>query len=335
MNTAACLLAEPMVLPLEPVPVVEPGSCRSGPACHSGEAHANCRPVQEAGKACPTVPDDRDFEIYEQAVFAGMPQRLVAKKHGISQPRVHQILREMAAWMADNTPAFAAGLTPEQKLRLVHYNVVQQLEHQRCVLMEAWESSRKGTETISRTTIVDNVRRTTAYNRPRSGNVRFMNAAARISLAIAKLAGWTPRVMVPDAPQDSPWWQVQDEEAEGSRTEQCSVPHSKEQEVESKNDLSSWDERARKPDLTREEMDAITAEQEATCAALQEKIARLERAVTQSQNTLSPGTGPLVPEHQNGSPRSRKQAKNADRRQEFLRGDPPVTSIQEFIERNK
>ena len=342
MNTAACLLAEPMVLPLEPVPVAEPDSRRAGSACRSGEGDTNCHPVEEAGGACPTVPTDRDFEIYEQAVFAGMPQRVVAKKHGISQPRVHQILREMAAWMADNTPAFAAGLTPEQKLRLVHYNVAQQLEHQRCILMEAWETSRTGTETISRTTIVDNVRRTTAYNRPRSGKASFLNAAARVSLAIAKLAGWTPRVMVPDAPQDSPWWQMQEEEsvgswqeAEGSRTEQCSVPHSEQQDVESKNDLSSWAERARKPDLTREEMDAITAEQEATCAALKEKIARLEGAVTQSQNTLSPGTGPLVPEHQNGSPRSRKQEKNVDRRQEFLRGDPPATSIQEFIERKK
>src|SRR5688500_15384952 len=107
MNPAACLLAEPMVLPLEPVPVVEPE-----------------RPEEAAPRLADVllkVPSDRDFEIYEQAVFAGMPQRVVAKKHGISQPRVHQILREMAAWMADNTPAFAAGLTPEQKLRLVHY----------------------------------------------------------------------------------------------------------------------------------------------------------------------------------------------------------------------
>jgi len=326
MNSAACLLAEPMVLPLEPVPVAEPE-----------------RPEEAAPRLAGVslkVPTDRDFEIYEQAVFAGMPQRLVAEKHGISQPRVHQILREMAAWMADNTPAFAAGLTPEQKLRLVHYNVVQQLEHQRCVLMEAWETSRTGTETISRTTIVDNVRRTTAYNRPRSGKASFLNAAARVSLSIAKLAGWTPRVMVPDAPQDSPWWQVRDEEVgeeeSGVRDQESEEEETGKQETEEqKSGLSSFAERARKPDLTREEMDAITAEQEATCAALKEKIARLEGAVTQSQNTLSPGTGPLVPEHQNGSPRSRKETKNLDRRQEFLRGDPPVTSIHEFIERNK
>jgi len=327
MNTAACLLAEPMVLPLEPVPVAEPE-----------------RPEEAAPRLADVslkVPTDRDFEIYEQAVFAGMPQRLVAKNHGISQPRVHQILREMAAWMADNTPAFAAGLTPEQRLRLVHYNVVQQLEHQRCVLMEAWETSRTGTETISRTTIVDNVRRTTAYNRPRSGKASFLNAAARISLAIAKLAGWTPRVMVPDAPQGSPWWQVQEvagAEESGVRDqepEEEETGDGKQETEEQMSGLSSFAERARRPDLTREEMEAITAEQEATCAALKEKIARLEGAVTQSQNTLSPDTGPLVPEHQNGSPRSRKETKNLDRRQEFLRGDPPVTSIHEFIERKK
>src|SRR5690349_10782836 len=77
MNTAACLLAEPMVLPLEPVPIAEPEE-----------------PVEAAPPPADVslkVPTDRDFEIYEQAVFAGMPQRLVAKKHGISQPRVHQI----------------------------------------------------------------------------------------------------------------------------------------------------------------------------------------------------------------------------------------------------
>jgi hypothetical protein len=139
--------------------------------------------------------------------------------------------------------------------------------------------------------------------------------------------------MVPDAPQDSPFWQVEDEEEE--EKESGVRDQESEEAAEEEAGLSSFAERARKPDLTREEMDAITAEQEATCAALKEKIARLEGAVTQSQNTLSPGTGPLVPEHQNGSPRSRKQDKNLDRRQEFLRGDPPVTSIQDFIERKK
>lgn len=319
MNTAACLVSDARVLPLESV------------------ADQPARPAAELPPPLPDVslkvPSDRDLQIYESAVFAGRSQREVAKEFGVSQPRVNQILKEMAAWMADNTPAFAAGLTPEQKLRLVHYNVTQQLEYQRCVLMEAWEASRTGTETISRTTIVDNVRRTTAYNRPRSGNVRFMNAASRVSLAIARLAGWTPRVVVPDAPQDSPWWQMGEEgvgsgqEAEGGRQEAVG---SRQQE-ESKNDLSSWEERAKNPNLTRAEMDAITAEQQTVIASLEARLEQLNQRKRETENTLSLGAGPLLPEERNGARRTRKEDKKRGERRDFLRGESPVKSISDFL----
>lgn len=311
MNTAACLLAEPMVLPLEPVPVAEPERPEEA--------------VPPLAGVSLKVPSDRDLQIYETAVFAGRSQREVAKEFGVSQPRVNQVLKEMAAWMADNTPAFAAGLTPEQKLRLVHYNVTQQLEYQRCIAMQAWEDSRHGMETVSRTTIVDNVRRTTAYNRPRQANVRYLHAASRISLAIARLAGWTPRVPVTDAPQDSPWWQMGKESEVSSQQRESS----RQQEVESKCDLSSWDERAKNPNLTRAEMDAITAEQQTVIASLEARLEQLNQQKRETENTLSLGA---APEERNGSRRTQKEVKRRVRR-EFLRGEAPITNIRDAFGR--
>ncbi|MFN0020154.1 MAG: hypothetical protein ACKVP0_17985 [Pirellulaceae bacterium] len=316
MNTAACLVSEVDVLPQE--------SCRAGSACiHPEEAGTTCSPPVVAGTACPTVPSDRDLQIYEAAVFAGRSQRDVAREFGVSQPRVNQILKELAAWMADNTPSFCSGLTPEQRLRLVHYNVVQQLEYQRCSLMQAWEESRHGTETVSRTTIVNGVRRTTAVNRPCRANARYVDAAARVSLAVAKLSGWTPTATVTDAPQDSPWWQVEEESGVGGQEsggDRQTAVGSGEVADESKVTLSPWDERAKDPNLTRAKMDAVTAEQEAVCAALQAQIEDLKSKIQQSENGLSPGSGPLLPKR--GS---------QDKRREFLRGEPTRPSIHEYI----
>lgn len=320
MSATACLVSEVNVLPLESVPLEADWS----------------PPLPDVSLK---VPSDRDLQIYEEAVFAGLPQRKVAQNFGVSQPRVNQVLKEIAAWMADNTPNFVSGLTPEQKLRLVHYNVVQQLEHQRCVLMQAWEDSRHGMETISRTTIVNGVSRTTAINRPRQAKASFLDAAARVSMAIVKLAGWTPTVVVTDAPQNSPWWQMGEEEAESSRqeaesrrTEPCSVPLNT-HVAESKSDLSAWDERVRKPNLTRAEMDAITAEQQAVNAALKVKVEELKAEIRKCENPLSLGTGPLLPEEGKGAKGTRKQGKMREERREFLREEPTITNIQDAFGR--
>lgn len=324
MNTAACLLPEVNVLPLNPPVSAE-------------EVEKPEENVQPLPNVSLKVPSDRDLQIYESAVFAGRSQRDVAREFGVSQPRVNQILREIAAWMADNTPSFCSGLTPEQKLRLVHYNVVQQLEYQRCSLMEAWEESRHGTETVSRTTIVNGVRRTTAVNRPCRANARYVDAAARVSLSIAKLVGWTPSAAVTEAPQDSPWWQMADE-VTGDRKQE--TEESKQEAVgsgqpaeEPKSDLSPWGERARKPKLTRAEMDAITAEQEAVCASLQAQVEDLESKIRQRENSLSPGSGPLLPEEGNGAGRSRKQDKKREKRREFLREEATITNIRDAFGR--
>lgn len=322
MNTAACLLPEVNVLPLNPPVSAE-------------EVEKPEENVQPLPNVSLKVPSDRDLQIYESAVFAGRSQRDVAREFGVSQPRVNQILREIAAWMADNTPSFCSGLTPEQKLRLVHYNVVQQLEYQRCSLMEAWEESRHGTETVSRTTIVNGVKRTTAVNRPCRANARYVDAAARVSLSIAKLVGWTPSAAVTEAPQDSPWWNVEEEsgvggqESGGSGQSKVGGGHPDASKV----DLSLAEERAAKPKLTRAEMDAITAEQEAVCASLQAQVEDLESKIRQRENSLSPGSGPLLPEEGNGAGRSRKQDEKREKRREFLTEEATITNIRDAFGR--
>ena len=205
MNTAACLLPELVVLPSESAPVPD-----------SETPTADAPPLADISLK---VPRSRDIEVYEQVVFACRSQRDVAEMHAISQPRVHQILHEMSAWMADNTPGFAAGLTPQQRLRLVHFNVTKQLEHQQQCLMEAWRES-VGVEVVSRTSIVGQVRRTVEVQRPTGGNFRYLHAAGRVSQALLKLAGWTPGTMIPSGPQDSPYWQVQEEEEESGVEEE-------------------------------------------------------------------------------------------------------------------
>lgn len=297
------------------------------------------------------VPSERDMEIYEQVVFARMSQREVAEMHEISQPRVHQILQEMAAWMADNTPGFVAGLTPAQRLRLVHYNVTKQLEHHQECLMEAWRES-AGLEVVRRTTIMGPVRQTVELERPTRGKPHYLHAASRVSQTLLKLAGWTPGTMIPSAPQDSPYWQETEESENRSReSEEGEEQEVQEQEVEEpKPDLSSLAERARNPNLTRAEMDAITAEQEAVCEALKAKLERLEAQNRDAQNSLSPGSeslgsGPLLPESvgrfsetvplrcPQGGEQVRERSHDAfSQRRRFLRGEPPAMTFREASE---
>ena len=334
MNTAACLLPELVVLPSESAPVPD-----------SETPTADAPPLADISLK---VPRSRDIEVYEQVVFACRSQRDVAEMHAISQPRVHQILHEMAAWMADNTPGFAAALTPQQRLRLVHFNVTKQLEHQQQCLMEAWRES-VGVEVVSRTSIVGQVRRTVEVQRPTGGNFRYLHAAGRVSQALLKLAGWTPGTMIPSAPQDSPYWQVQEEEEE-SGVEEEETGDRKQGTVEAKEGLSSFAERARNPNLTRAEMDAITAEQEAVYEATKAKLERLQARQREAENTLSLGSGslgsgPLLPENgerPTGGGDTRKPRSSSDGRfhaergnkgvrREFLRGEPPVMTIRETI----
>ena len=78
MNTAACLVSEVEVLPLESVQAPQPNQ-------------PNVDVPPPLPEVSLKVPSDRDLEIYEMVVFAGRPQREVASKFGVSQPRVNQI----------------------------------------------------------------------------------------------------------------------------------------------------------------------------------------------------------------------------------------------------
>ena len=78
-------------------------------------------------------------------------------------------------------------------------------------------------------------------------------------------------------------------------------------------------------------MDAITAEQEAVCAALQFEVEHLKSEIRKRENPRSPGTGALLSEEGNGSGRSPKQDEKREKRREFLRGEPPPLTIREYI----
>lgn len=333
MNTAACLCPELDVLPHEPVLPPEPAE----PAVPAPP------PLTDISIKAPS---SRDMEVYEDVVFAGMSQRQVAKKHGISQPRVHQILKELAAWMADHTPGYAAGLTPPQQLRLAHHTVTMQLRYHFERLMGAWRKSR-GQETVRRTTIVNGIRRTHEVERPSHGNPRYVREAGRVSLALFKLAGGQAGMEIADAPKDSPYWEAWEEEQEsgvrGQESEEDRVQRAEvggQVSVAVKGGLSSLAERTRNPNLTRAEADTITAEQEAVYEATKAKLERLQAQQRETKNTLSLGSGPLLPEDgevgnlrpTGGSDRGRKRDERLDRRRDFLRGKPAVMTIREMIE---
>ncbi|MCE9528560.1 MAG: hypothetical protein K8R36_21150 [Planctomycetales bacterium] len=76
-------------------------------------------------------------------------------------------------------------------------------------------------------------------------------------------------------------------------------------------------------------MDAVTAEQEAVCAALRAKIEDLESKILQSENTLSPDTGPLLSEEENGASRSHKKNQKRENRRELLREGATITNIRD------
>ncbi|MGI8979254.1 MAG: hypothetical protein ACR2FY_08520 [Pirellulaceae bacterium] len=331
MNTAACLISEPDVF--SPEPAIAPESAEP-------EVPEVPSPPPPREDISLKVPSGRDMEVYEDVEFAGMTQRQAAKKHGISQPRVHQILQEMAAWMADNTPGVAAGLTRPQQLRLAYHTVTMQLRYHFEFLMGAWQNS-QGLETVRRTTIVNGIRRTHEVERPSSGNPRYVREAGRVSLALFKLAGGQAGMEIAAAPQNSPYWEA--EAQESGRGQESAKQESAE------GGLSTFAERARNPNLTREEMDAITAEQEAVYEATKAKLERFERADRDMKNTLSLGSGPLLPEDGERServdtrrPRSGEdgcshaergnKSKRRDRRRDFLRGEPAVMTIRELIE---
>ncbi|MBC7857133.1 MAG: hypothetical protein IAF94_27190 [Pirellulaceae bacterium] len=308
MNTAACLISQPDVL--SPEPAISPESAEPE------VSEVPSPPLRE--NISLRVPSGRDLEIYQEVVSGGMTQRRAAKKHGISQPRVHQIVQEMTPWMADNTPELPVGLAPPQLLRLAYHTRAIQLRHLFETLMAAWEESQVKQPDI-RTSIAQGGHPVAASKGLPQGDPRYLRQAERVSEAIFRLTCKQAAEEFVDAPRKSRYWEA--EEEDGVRGQETAEA-----------DLSTWAERAAQPNPTSEEMDAITGEQEAVFAALQSEVQQLKGAQREVKNTLSResvslGTGPLLPEDKRDTCRRRKQAERRD----FLRGDPPRLTIQEYI----
>src|SRR5436190_17225716 len=210
MNAAVCPRFEPEVLSFEPMPVAEPEAAGEEVPLAERAEHIVADHVAAAIKA----PSCRDFEIYQQVAFEGMTQRKVAGLHKISQPRVNQILHEMAAWVADHTQGFAAELTPPQQLRLARYTFMMQLQNLRERAISAWEESR-GVHTVSRTTVIGGMRQTVEYTRPSQGNARYLNEAAKLGERIFKLEGGSMGMVVPAPTPSTGDWRFSDEEEQG------------------------------------------------------------------------------------------------------------------------
>jgi hypothetical protein len=101
--------------------------------------------------------------------------------------------------------------------------------------------------------------------------------------------------------------------------------------------LSSFSQRAQDPNLTRAQMEAIIAEQDAVYKAKLAELERLTQENRELENRLSLGTGPLVSETSprsspaatplpapgEGLVRSLRRANEFEERRDFLRGGPP------------
>ena len=74
-------------------------------------------PIQAA--AALKAPSERAQEIYYQATIESRSQREIAKEFQISQPRVHQIIAQVLAWVGDTLPGVAGEMTARQRFQAV------------------------------------------------------------------------------------------------------------------------------------------------------------------------------------------------------------------------
>ena len=98
--------------------------------------------------------------------------------------------------------------------------------------------------------------------------------------------------------------------------------------------LSSFDETARRPQRTPGETNSLTAEREVVYAATTAPSEQLRAKNRELENTLSLGTGPLLPAERVKEIRlqaSRREGNKTLQRHAFLRGEEPPTSVKEAI----
>src|SRR6185436_15302060 len=83
-------------------------------------------------------PQLRDRQIFEAVAVKQRSQTEVAREHGISQPRVAQILVEVGAWVARVVPQALDQLTQEERLGLATFLVESQLRYWQDLVTAAW-----------------------------------------------------------------------------------------------------------------------------------------------------------------------------------------------------
>lgn len=135
-------------------------------------------------------PQLRDRLIFEAVEMNGRGQREVAAEHGVSQPRVAQIVVEVGEWLARVLPQGMKEIATPGRLALGTFLAEARLTHLQQVVMAAWEGS-----CADRVTRKEGLLKNGRGNWwetitvPQSGKVGFLSAALRLALAQARLAG--------------------------------------------------------------------------------------------------------------------------------------------------
>lgn len=154
-------------------------------------------------------PSDRDRDIYIAVRLDKRPQEEVARQFGISQPRVHQIVREVRAWIDETlagtgfeeTPALEADAATDEssshslmdmdrreRLALAERLVYERLEHVYAQSLEAWRKSLQDAE-VRKSRHNGDKALVEHITKSQSGKAAFLNQAMRAALAIARLMG--------------------------------------------------------------------------------------------------------------------------------------------------
>ncbi len=134
-------------------------------------------------------PQMRDRLIFEAVAVKQRSQTEVAREHGISQPRVAQILVEVGRWVARVVPQAHDQLSQEERLGLAGFLVESQLRYWQDLATAAWTTSGENKVVLKETPRKDGsiVREETMI--PQGRKIGFLNAGMRLALALARLSG--------------------------------------------------------------------------------------------------------------------------------------------------
>ncbi len=136
----------------------------------------------------PLPPSERDFGVYEAVVVECASTRTAAEQFGLSQTRIVQIRDRVIEWIGANVP-LTPRLDPRQRLQLASDVAGRRLQYFLTEAMEAWRQS-QGPQTRVRT---DSMGQTITTGQTSYGDVRYLNALARLNEHTIKLIGVVER----------------------------------------------------------------------------------------------------------------------------------------------